>query len=39
MPFVKEIGIYNFVVEDDMGVLDPFESAKQSIINMKKLGF
>ena len=24
----KNIGIQNFVVEDDMGVLDPFESAK-----------
>lgn len=35
----KEIGITNFVVEDDMGVLDPFESAKQSIENMRKLGF
>lgn len=35
----KEIGIYNFVAEDDMGVLDPFESARQSIINMKKMGF
>ena len=35
----KDIGIYNFVVEDDMGSLDPFDSAKQSIENMKKLGF
>lgn len=35
----KNIGIQNFVVEDDMGVLDPFESAKISIQNMKKLGF
>ncbi len=35
----KNVGIYNFVVEDDMGVLDPFESARQSIENMKKLGF
>ncbi len=35
----KDIGIYNFVVEDDMGSLDPFDSAKQSIDNMKKLGF
>lgn len=35
----KNIGIQNFVVEDDMGILDPFDSAKQSIINMKKLGF
>ena len=35
----KAMGIYNFVVEDDMGVLDPFESARQSIENMKKAGF
>lgn len=35
----KEMGITNFVVEDDMGVLDPFESAAQSIENMKKFGF
>ena len=35
----KKVGIYNFVVEDDMGILDPFDSAKQSIDNMKKLGF
>ena len=35
----RSIGIQNFVVEDDMGVLDPFESARQSIANMKKLGF
>lgn len=35
----KEIGIENFVVEDDMGILDPFDSAKQSIENMKKFGF
>lgn len=35
----KKIGIVNFVVEDDMGVLDPFESARRSIENMKKLGF
>ena len=34
----KEIGIYNFVAEDDMGVLDPFDSAAQSIIGMQKLG-
>lgn len=35
----REIGIENFVVEDDMGVLDPFESARQSIQKMKQLGF
>ena len=35
----REIGIENFVVEDDMGILDPFESARQSIQNMKQLGF
>lgn len=35
----KEIGIWNFVLEDDMGVLDPFESARISIENMKKMGF
>lgn len=35
----KEIGIKNFVVEDDMGVLDPFDSAAQSIANMKKWNF
>ena len=34
-----DIGIKNFVVEDDMGILDPFESAKESIKNMKKAGF
>ena len=35
----RELGIENFVAEDDMGVLDPFESAAQSLVNMKKLGF
>lgn len=35
----REMGIENFVAEDDMGVLDPFESAAQSLVNMKKLGF
>lgn len=35
----KDIGVINFVVEDDMGILNPFESAAQSIANMKKLGF
>ena len=35
----REIGIENFVAEDDMGVLDPFDSAAQSLVNMKKLGF
>ncbi len=34
-----EIGITNFVAEDDMGILDPFESAKISFENMKKMGF
>lgn len=33
----KGIGITNFVVEDDMGVLDPFESAAISLPNLKKL--
>ena len=33
----NELGIENFVVEDDMGVLDPFESAKQSIDNLTKM--
>lgn len=32
----KRMGIRNFVVEDDMGVLDPFESARQSFLNMQK---
>ena len=35
----KEIGIRNFVVEDDMGILDPFDSAAQSIAAMKSFGF
>ena len=35
----REIGIDNFVAEDDMGVLDPFDSAALSLVNMKKLGF
>ena len=30
----KDMGINNFVVEDDMGVLDPFESAKTSLANL-----
>ncbi len=34
-----EIGITNFVAEDDMGLLDPFESARISLENMKKMGF
>lgn len=34
-----EIGITNYVAEDDMGILDPFESAKISLENMKKMGF
>ena len=32
----KAMGIENFVVEDDMGVLDPFESAEISLSNLKK---
>ena len=35
----RKLGIDNFVVEDDMGIVDPFESARQSIENMKKWGF
>ena len=35
----RKLGIENFVVEDDMGILDPFESARQSIEHMKKWGF
>jgi sugar phosphate isomerase/epimerase len=35
----REMGIENFVAEDDMGILDPFESAAMSLVNMKKLGF
>jgi len=35
----REIGIQNFVVEDDMGKLDPFDSARISLKNMKKFGF
>lgn len=33
----KSIGIENLVVEDDMGVLPPFESAAISLPNLKKL--
>lgn len=33
----NDLGIENFVIEDDMGVLDPFESAKQSIENLTKM--
>lgn len=33
----KKIGIENFVVEDDMGILDPFDSAKISLPNLKRL--
>ena len=33
----KAIGIEHFVAEDDMGTLDPFESAAQSIKNMKNM--
>ena len=32
----KNMGISNFVVEDDMGVLDPFVSAEISLKNLKK---
>lgn len=35
----KALGVENFVVEDDMGVLSPFDSAKQSIDNLQKLLF
>ena len=31
----KSMGIENFVVEDDMGVLDPFESASISLPNLR----
>lgn len=31
----KRIGIENFVVEDDMGVRDPFESAAVSLTNLR----
>ena len=34
----REMGIENFVAEDDMGVLDPFDSAAQSFVNMRKMG-
>lgn len=34
----KAIGIENFVAEDDMGVLDPFESASISLLNLNKMG-
>ena len=33
----KDMGICNFVVEDDIGVLDPFQSAAISLPNLKKL--
>jgi sugar phosphate isomerase/epimerase len=33
----KSMGITNFVVEDDMGVLDPFESAAVSLLNLRKI--
>ena len=33
----KDMGIQNCVVEDDMGILDPFESAAISLPNLKKL--
>lgn len=32
----KDMGIDNFVVEDDMGILDPFKSAELSLVNLKK---
>ena len=35
----KRVNLTLSVAEDDMGVLDPFESAAQSLVNMKKLGF
>lgn len=33
----KALGVENFVVEDDMGILDPFDSAAQSIENLKDM--
>lgn len=33
-----EIGVDHFVVEDDMGVLDPFESAQTSLQSLCRLG-
>lgn len=37
LPVAKKLGVTNFVVEDDMGVLDPFESAAISCQNLKKM--
>ena len=33
----RSIGVENFVVEDDMGILDPFDSAAQSFSNLTRL--
>ena len=35
----KRVNLTLSVAEDDMGILDPFESAAMSLVNMKKLGF
>ncbi len=37
LPAAKKLGVTNFVVEDDMGVLDPFESAAISCRNLKAM--
>lgn len=37
LPVAKQLGVTNFVVEDDMGVLDPFDSAAISCQNLKKM--
>lgn len=37
LPTAKKLGVTNFVVEDDMGVLDPFESAAISCRNLKAM--
>lgn len=33
-----DIGIEHYVVEDDMGILEPFESARTSFENLRKMG-
>ncbi len=37
LPAAKKLGVTNFVVEDDMGVLDPFESAAISCKNLQAM--
>lgn len=37
LPVAKKLGVTNFVVEDDMGVLDPFDSAAISCKNLHKM--